>query len=133
MGNAQLGTMICYESSFPRIARKFVQKGADILSIQTNDAWSGDSPGAYQHFAIAQLRAVENRVPVIRSANTGISGIISPSGKVQEKLDFYEQGIILGSLAFMKTNTHYPSGDVFALLCIFFGMGLVVREWIRKK
>lgn len=133
VGNAQLGTMICYESSFPRIARKFVQKGADILSIQTNDAWSGDSPGAYQHFAIAQLRAVENRVPVIRSANTGISGIISPSGKVQEKLDFYEQGIILGSLAFMKTNTHYPSGDVFALLCIFFGMGLVVREWIRKK
>ncbi len=133
VGNSKLGTMICYESSFPRIARQFVLNGADILSIQTNDAWSGNSPGAYQHFAIAQLRAVENRVPVIRSANTGISGIIDPSGNVQKKLDFYEQGIIYGSLAFMIKNTHYPTGDIFALLCIFFGIGLIFREWIRKK
>jgi apolipoprotein N-acyltransferase len=125
--------MICYESSFPRIAKNFVDSGAEFLTIQTNDAWSGDSPGAYQHFAEAQLRAVENRVPVVRSANTGISGIIAPSGKAEQKLAFYEQGIIFGALTFMSDKRHYPGGDVFALLCIFFGLSLIIFEWTRKK
>lgn len=131
--NKRFGNMICYESSFPRIAKKFVDSGAEFLTIQTNDAWSGDSPGAYQHFAEAQLRAVENRVPVVRSANTGISGIIAPSGRAEQKRAFYEQGIIFGSLTFMADNRHYPGGDVFALLCIFFGLSLIIFEWTRKK
>jgi apolipoprotein N-acyltransferase len=131
--NKRFGNMICYESSFPRIAKEFVDSGAEFLTIQTNDAWSGDAPGAYQHFAVAQIRAVENRVPVVRSANTGISGIISPSGKVEQKLAFYDQGIIFGSLTFMADKKHYPGGDVFALLCIFFGLSMVVWEWTRKN
>ncbi|HJM70230.1 MAG TPA: apolipoprotein N-acyltransferase, partial [Candidatus Marinimicrobia bacterium] len=129
----RLGNMICYESSFPRIARKFVDAGADFLSIQTNDAWCGDSPGAYQHFAIAQLRAVENRVPLVRSANTGISGIIAPSGRAEQKLAFYDQGIIFGSLTFIAQDWYTASGDVFALMCIFIGLGLVIWEWVRKR
>jgi len=129
--NKRFGNMICYESSFPRIAKKFADSGAEFLTIQTNDAWSGDSPGAYQHFAVAQLRAVENRVPVVRSANTGISGIIAPSGRAEQSLAFYEQGIILGSLTFMNKNRHYPGGDVFALLCIFFGLSMIVWEWTK--
>lgn len=129
----RLGNMICYESSFPRIAKKFVDSGADLLSIQTNDAWSGDSPGAYQHFAVAQLRAVENRVPIVRSANTGISGIIAPSGKAEQKLAFYEQGIIYGSLTFVAQDWYTASGDVFAFLCILIGLGLVIWVWIQKR
>jgi apolipoprotein N-acyltransferase len=129
----RFGNMICYESSIPRIAKKFVVSGADFLTIQTNDAWSGDSPGAYQHFALAQLRAVENRVPVVRSANTGISGIIAPSGKAEQELAFYEQGIIFGSLTFLAQDWYTISGDVFALMCIFIGLGLVIWEWVRKQ
>ena len=129
----RFGNMICYESSIPRIAKKFVVSGADFLTIQTNDAWSGDSPGAYQHFALAQLRAVENRVPVVRSANTGISGIIAPSGKAEQELAFYEQGIIFGSLTFLAQDWYTASGDVFALMCIFIGLGLVIWEWVRKQ
>lgn len=128
-----IGNMICYESSFPRIAKQFVKQGAGILSIQTNDAWSGNSPGAYQHFAIAQLRAVENRIPVIRCANTGISGIISPTGKAEQKLSFNEQGIILGSLLTLNSAVLYPSGDIFSLFCILLSIGIMIREWFRKE
>ena len=132
--NKRFGNMICYESSFPRIAKNFVDSGAEFLTIQTNDAWSGDSPGAYQHFCRSSTTSGGKiGVPVVRSANTGISGIIAPSGKAEQKLAFYEQGIIFGALTFMSDKRHYPGGDVFALLCIFFGLSLIIFEWTRKK
>lgn len=133
VGSHRFSNMICYESSFPRLARKFVERGAEFLTIETNDGWSGNSPGAYQHFAIAQLRAVENRVPVVRSANTGISGIISPTGKVLEQMAFYERGVIFGSLSFLSGNWQTVSGDIFSLICILIGIGLVCWEWFKNR
>lgn len=133
--DVRFSNMICYESSFPRIARNFIKRGADFLTVETNDAWSGDAPGVYQHLKHAQLRAVENRVPIVRSANTGISAIIAPSGRVLEQLDFGEQGILFSSLPFLNSDWETVNGDVFALMCIFLGLGMVVWEWItvRKK
>ncbi len=73
--------LICYDSSSPQIVKNMVNNGAEILFIITNDSYVGQFM-PYQHFELARLRAVEQRVPVIQSANTGISGIILPSGKV---------------------------------------------------
>jgi len=73
--------LICYDSSSPQIVKNMVNNGAEILFIITNDSYVGQFM-PYQHFELARLRAVEQRVPVIQSANTGISGIIFPSGKI---------------------------------------------------
>lgn len=78
----KFGTPICYEIIFPDLVRRFVKKGAKFLVTITNDGWYGKSSAPYHHFAIAVTRAVENRRYVLRSATTGISGIIDPYGRI---------------------------------------------------
>ncbi|MBN2830788.1 MAG: apolipoprotein N-acyltransferase [Candidatus Omnitrophica bacterium] len=76
------GVLICFEDVFPELARGFVRKGAKFLINITNDAWFGKTSEAYQHMAASVLRAVENRVYLVRAANTGVSAFISPSGRI---------------------------------------------------
>ena len=73
--------LICYDSSSPNIVETMVDNGAEMIFIITNDSYVGQFM-PYQHFQLARLRAVEQRVPIIQSANTGISGVILPSGKI---------------------------------------------------
>ncbi len=109
--------LICYESSFPRYARKFVKNGADFLVIQANDGWLGTSAGPFQHFAQAKLRAIENRTSVVRGGNTGISGFILPSGEVINKTKLGKQIIIKEKLPIYNSGTFYTFyGDVFAVI-----------------
>ena len=76
----RIANLICYESSIPRLVGEFVKKDVDFLTIQTNDGYLGNSAGPYQHYNIAKIRAIENRIPIVRSGNTGISGMILPNG-----------------------------------------------------
>ena len=78
--------LICYEDIFPALARKFVKNGAKFLIVITNDAWYGKSGAAYQHAACSVFRAIENRVPVIRSANTGYSCFIDSRGRIYDSV-----------------------------------------------
>jgi len=87
---AKLGVLICYEAIFPEISKAYKDKGVNILINITNDAWFGKSSAPYQHFAMSKLRAVENGVFLIRAANTGISGIIMPTGKVVIKTGLFK-------------------------------------------
>jgi apolipoprotein N-acyltransferase len=93
------GVLICYESSYPEGSRQFRLAGADVLLNITNDAWYGREPlyarttALWQHPAHMVMRAIENRVGVARSANTGISMFIDPVGRVYNATNLFEPDI----------------------------------------
>ena len=110
--------LICYESSLPRYARRFIKDGANYLMVQANDGWLGKSAGPYQHFELARLRAIANRVPIVRSGNTGISGIIMSNGVVKKKIPLGEQVVFKEKIILGGAGSFYTKyGDVFASLC----------------
>lgn len=90
-----LGVLICYEDVFPGIARAAVARGADLLVGITNDAWYGTTSAAYQHLVPAVFRAVETRRPVVRAAQTGISAVIAPDGRVVARTALGEGPVVL--------------------------------------
>ena len=94
----KFGVLICFESAFSGYTRRYVQEGAQFLVNITNDGWFGSRRGPIQHAEMAILRAVENRVTLLRSANTGISMIVDPVGRVRKRIDLNVQGIILGQI-----------------------------------
>ncbi|MBI3736007.1 apolipoprotein N-acyltransferase [Candidatus Sumerlaeota bacterium] len=111
----KFGAMICFESTFGNQARKIAKEGAEFLTIITNDAWyrwsAGDGPhwsvGPAQHHNLALLRAVETRRPVIRAANTGISSIILPNGRIDATLGLGRRGALKGDIAPQNARTIY--------------------------
>ena len=115
----QIGTVICYESIFPDLVRRFSLNGANVLVVMTNDAWFGTSSAPSQHFSMAVLRAVENGMPVIRAANTGISGFISATGKVYGATPMMVATTTVENVHLSQGDlTVYTQyGDIFAILC----------------
>lgn len=81
-GSHRLGLLVCYEGIFPELARAYVNQGSDLLVNVTNDAWYGHSSAPYQHLSMARFRAIENRIWLVRAANTGISAFIDPTGSI---------------------------------------------------
>ena len=103
---------ICFESVFPSLVRKFVSDGTELLVIITNDAWFGNTSGPYQHAQIAVMRAIENRRSVARCANTGISELIDPYGRIIESKRLGERGVLSGELKLLDEETIYTKyGD----------------------
>ncbi|MFN3476278.1 MAG: apolipoprotein N-acyltransferase [Candidatus Methylomirabilales bacterium] len=110
---------ICYEAIFPDQVRRFVQGGADFLVNITNDAWFGPSSAPYQHLAMAAFRAVENRVYLIRAANTGISAIVAPTGEIVKATDLFVEAALSGAIRLKEGTTFYTRfGDFFTLSCV---------------
>ncbi|MEW6600865.1 MAG: apolipoprotein N-acyltransferase [Nitrospirota bacterium] len=133
---AKIGNLICYEIIFPGLVRKFVDNGADLLVTVTNDAWFGRTAAPYQHFSMAVFRAVENRVPVARAANTGISGFIDSRGRIINRTDIFIEGHLTEKLAVGGDKSFYTEyGDIFAWICIAFSVLLVCNKILtgRKK
>ncbi len=98
-GAMRAGCLICFESTFPDLARTFVRRGANVLVVITNDFWFGRTAGPDQHADMAILRAVENRTPVIRCANTGISFLVDPWGRVSCETPLFTQADFVGPVA----------------------------------
>lgn len=112
---ARLGVLICYESIFPNLARTAVNRGADILVNITNDAWYGESSAPYQLLAMAAMRAVETKVPVVRVANTGISAVIVPTGQITARTPLFKRGTEIERVYWQPRRTVYTIvGDLFA-------------------
>lgn len=116
--------LICYDSVFPGWVNRFVQDGADFITIITNDGWWGDSNGHIQHFAYARLRAIEQRRWVARSANNGISGIISPDGKVQHQTEYWTDDAFSFTIYTSTSKTFYARfGEWFGQLMLIIAFG----------
>lgn len=115
---AQLGTLICYEIIFPDLVRRFVDRGANVITTITNDAWFGRTAAPYQHFSMAVFRAIENRVPVARAANTGISGFIDAQGHILAASGIFTEAHITRTIVPGHEKTFYTRyGDVFSYAC----------------
>ncbi len=126
MKRVGFGCLICFEDIFPLLARSLVKNNAGFLVNITNDAWFGRSNAAYQHAQASVFRAVENRVNVIRAANTGLSCFIDQKGRViskvsQEGKDLFIEGFKSEEIVLSRIRTIYTTyGDIFAYLCILF-------------
>lgn len=116
--------LICYDSVFPGWVNRFVRDGAGFLTIITNDGWWGDSNGHLQHFAYARLRAIEHRKWVTRSANNGISGIISPDGKIQIETEYWTEDAFTFTIYSRHAPTFYSAyGNWFGYLMLILAAG----------
>ncbi len=110
-------TVICYEIIFPEEINPN-NNDIDAIINLTNDAWFGNSSGPYQHLNSARFRAVEQGVPVLRSANTGISAVIDPYGRIIKKINLNKSGYIVSSLPNKTKKTLYSIVGDF----LFFGV-----------
>ena len=126
MGGRKIGVMICYEGILAEAGRIYKNASAELLVNITNDAWFGKTSAPYQHFSMSIFRAIETRLYLVRSANTGISAIIDPTGKIVKRTDLFKNDEISGNIKFIKTPTVYAKyGDwlvfvSFAVLGVFF-------------
>lgn len=130
----KFGVVICYEVIFPNLVREFAVNGAQFMVTITNDAWFGKSAAAFQHFGMVVLRAVENRVAFARSANTGISGLIDPLGRILHATPIFTEEVVTGRIPVGRARTFYTQqGDVFAYGCVIItGLFLLVARLQTK-
>jgi apolipoprotein N-acyltransferase len=125
-------SFICYEAIFPSLVRRFVANGAELLVNITNDGWYGTSSAPYQHFAMARFRAVENRRYLVRAANTGISAVIDPVGRVVAETALFERRALLVDVSAVPETTFYSrNGDVFAWSV--FSLTLLLWGWAEAS
>jgi apolipoprotein N-acyltransferase len=116
---ASFGTLICYEGIFPDLTRRFVAGGADFLVNITNDAWFGRTSAPYQHLAMVTLRAVENRVPLVRVANSGFSAMVDIDGTIRWRTGLFESAWRVDTISWVGIQTFYARfGDVFVYGCL---------------
>ncbi len=100
-------TAICYEVVYPRLIADFVDRGSELLTTITNDAWFGRSAAAYQHWDQAAMRAIEQGRYLARAANTGFSGFVDPYGRVLSRSGLFETAVRIGDLRFLTERTIY--------------------------
>ena len=132
--SAKFGVLICYEIIFPGLNRRFIRKGADFLVTITNDAWFGKTSAPFQHFSMATFRAIENRVSVARAANTGISGIISSTGRIVTQTDIFSRQTVTGHVYPKNSDTFYTRhGDTFAYACMIWSILLIGSSCILQR
>lgn len=125
----KFGVVICYEVIFPELVRKFVRDGAGFMITITNDAWFGKTSAPYQHFTMAVFRSVENRIYFARSANTGVSGFISPKGEIQQASPIFEESLLIRNIFPSDTKTFYTKhGDMFAYGAILMTCIMLIKS-----
>jgi len=131
------GVLICFETAFPEFVRGIVRNGADFVVGITNDTWFGTSVGIYQHARIFITRAIENRCWMARSANSGLTFVVDPYGRIREQLGTYEVAglkVRVGLIDSWSLYTEY--GDVAGRVSFFFTLSaaaIMVALWLLRK
>jgi apolipoprotein N-acyltransferase len=124
--------LICYEVIFPKNNINPDTRPLWLLNT-TNDGWYGNSSGPYQHFHMARMRAIEQGVPLIRAANTGISAIIDSYGRVQASLALGTDGVIDGKLPASIPQTPYSKYGDMLLLLVVYVLGMVTLTGLKEE
>ena len=128
-----VGCAVCYESVYGEYYTDYIRKGAEAMTIITNDAWWGDTPGYRQHLSYASLRAIETRRAIARCANTGISAIISPSGEIIQPTPWWEPAVIKSQIPLRNDLTFYViHGDIVGRICTFLFWMLLLAFLVRR-
>jgi apolipoprotein N-acyltransferase len=119
-GEFSFSTLICFESIFPWFVRGFVKNGAQFLVNITDDSWFGRTSGPFQHAQMAVFRSIENRRALARCANTGVSMVVDPFGRIKKKTEIFTRGVFVEKLPLRTDLTFYTRfGDIFAWICVF--------------
>ncbi len=130
---AKFGVLICYEIIFPNLTRQFAVQGAQFFVNLTNDAWFGRTSAPYQHLSMATLRAVENRRPIARAANTGISAFIAADGQIEQSSNLFTREILSANIKINHEFTFYTQyGDIFTYICLA-ACGLYLISIYRQR
>ncbi|MEY4071534.1 MAG: hypothetical protein RL721_2148, partial [Candidatus Eisenbacteria bacterium] len=125
-----MSMLICFESIFPDLARQDVRAGSRLLVNITNDEWFGDGAALVQHAAMAPFRAVENRVPVARCANTGLTTMIDAWGVRTASLPVWREAVLVAPLPAAGSTTPWTRfGDWVGGLATFFAVLLAWSPW----
>ena len=131
---AKVGVPICYETLYGEFVSEFVQKGANVIFVITNDGWWGDTPGYRQHAKLSQLRAIENRRSIARAANTGISSFINQLGEVKLASKYDEEILLQSELNLNYELTYYTqNGDFIGRIAAFFAILFILYLFVQLK
>jgi apolipoprotein N-acyltransferase len=136
----RFGVIICWENVFPELVRKFVRKGGQFMVNITNEAWFGKTAAPYQLLSMSVFRAVENRIFFVRCANTGVSCIIDPYGRIVDRLknqngqDIFVRGVMSGWIIPLDSKTIYTRyGEWFVWVTILGAAVFLVVAWRHKR
>ena len=126
--------IICYETVYGEFVSNYTNKGADFITIISNDAWWGNTAGHKQLLSYARLRAIENRRYIVRSANSGISSIINHKGEIISILPYGEYGILTGTAKKVSGKTFYSIyGDFIARISIFISLSMLFIFFVKSN
>jgi apolipoprotein N-acyltransferase len=133
----KVGGLVCYESVFPTFPNYFVDRGAQFLTVLTNDSWYGKLSGPYQHKEFANLRAVENRRAVVRCANGGVSCLINKFGVTEIETEMFTRTHLVVDVHLNNEKTFYTKNPlIIPVLSSAFALwifGINILLWIKKK
>ena len=116
--NKKIGILICYEGILPFAARSYKKEGAELLVNITNDAWFGATSAPFQHFSMAVFRAIETRLYLVRAANTGISAVVDPQGRIIAQTNIFEKASLKENVKYSSIQTIYVQyGDILVFVC----------------
>jgi apolipoprotein N-acyltransferase len=119
VAGTRFGALICYEAIYPELSRELVRHGAQFLVNISNDSWFEAGAGPEQHYGLARFRAVENHVSLVRVTNSGVSGVIDPSGREIARLPSRTAVAASVAVPIARGGSFYSRhGDVFATICI---------------
>jgi apolipoprotein N-acyltransferase len=133
----KVGGLVCYESVFPTFPNYFVDRGAQFLTVLTNDSWYGKLSGPYQHKEFANLRAVENRRAVVRCANGGVSCLINKFGVTEVETEMFTKTHLVVDVPLNNEKTFYTKNPlIIPVLSSAFSLwifGINILLWMKKK
>ena len=128
-----VGCAVCYESVYGEHCAIYVRKGARLLSVITNDAWWGDTPGYHQHLNYSRLRAIETRRDIARCGNTGISALIDAHGHIQKRTAWWQPAILKGTLHLYDRQTFFVRyGDIPGRISVFVFALLLLAALVQR-